>query len=185
MHPSWKDFSTSSLRADGAPLEPAIGNLQFKRMESAQWMAITEMMERRGVAPFGIRNGMTESLATNESAIDFDALAARCLGDASLVSRVLAKFTKQLDEDLGNLARSLRNHNLVEAAETAHRIKGSTGSVEAMRLHRSAGEMEEYAIAGRIEEAMHVFVQMQMELAEAVTEINRKTHSVALGAPHP
>ena len=78
--------------------------------------------------------------------IDLDALKARCLGNLELVDRVLAKFTGQVDADLDELDQAIHDRNPAKAAQLAHRIKGSAGSVEARQLYADASRAEQRAL---------------------------------------
>src|SRR4029078_9636935 len=97
--------------------------------------------------PIRSRNSVMNRFAADEIApvIDLDALKARCLGNLELVDRVLAKFTGQVDADRDELDQPIHDRNPAKAAQLAHRIKGSAGSVEALQLYADASPAEQRA----------------------------------------
>jgi HPt (histidine-containing phosphotransfer) domain-containing protein len=114
---------------------------------------------------------MNESLNDMQTVIDFEALQQRCLGNLGLMERVLAKFLTQLDSDLLLLQSAVDEGNPIEAAEVAHRMKGTAGSVEAAQLHRDAAQFEEAALLERHDELPELLRSVQYDRAELTAAI--------------
>lgn len=103
-------------------------------------------------------------IATQEScAVDLEALKLRCLGNLDLVSRVLKKFSVQLDADLAELNRALLCSDAPAFAMVAHRIKGMSANVEARELCRHAAAAEQFALQDEMNELPTCLERMQLE----------------------
>src|SRR4051812_8874617 len=83
-----------------------------------------------------------------ECVFDREALTSRCLGNETLVERVLQKFTVQLESDVAKLARALEAGDWNEFSLVAHRIKGMAANVEARELSRTAALAENTVSSG-------------------------------------
>ncbi len=81
----------------------------------------------------------------NSSMIDFDALLLRCLGNATLAERVLARFTNRFDPDLNEMDRAYREGDCDRTALVAHRLKGAAANLTASSLAEIASEIESLA----------------------------------------
>jgi HPt (histidine-containing phosphotransfer) domain-containing protein len=95
--------------------------------------------------------------------LDLEALKVRCLGNLSLVERVLAKFAGQLDADLVELERAIQSHDATQAAQVAHRIKGSAGSIAARNLYENASRTEMRALDMQLAELPRELKRMQSD----------------------
>jgi HPt (histidine-containing phosphotransfer) domain-containing protein len=98
--------------------------------------------------------------------LDMEALKVRCLGNLELVERVLGKFNKQLDLDLVALERAIQAHDATEAAQVAHRIKGTAGSVSARNLHENASRTEQRALDMQLAELPRDLERMRSDRAK-------------------
>jgi HPt (histidine-containing phosphotransfer) domain-containing protein len=108
--------------------------------------------------------------------IDLEALAARCLGNAQLVERVLAKFTVQLETDLVRLEKALEAGDTQAFRAVAHRLKGMSANVEAWPLHACAKEAEELALRDEVDELaaqLQRFHEMRRQLSTVLTRPNK------------
>jgi HPt (histidine-containing phosphotransfer) domain-containing protein len=114
---------------------------------------------------------MSNPASQLETIIDFDALLQRCLGNTSLMERVLAKFLTQLEADLLLLERAVNDGNGIEAAEIAHRMKGTAGSVEAPQLHRDAANFERAALMEGMDELPELLRTIQYDRSELTAAI--------------
>jgi HPt (histidine-containing phosphotransfer) domain-containing protein len=109
----------------------------------------------------------------DQSVLDFEALKARCLGNLSLVERILSKFTGQLDVDLGQLQRAIETGDAVQAAELTHRIKGTAGSVAARNLYEDASRAEQRARDSQFADLAADLKRMRNDRSELVETIDR------------
>jgi HPt (histidine-containing phosphotransfer) domain-containing protein len=114
---------------------------------------------------------MNAICASTALVIDFAALDARCMRNAALMQRILNKFKVQLEDDLTRLYRAADSGNAIEAAELAHRIKGTAGSVEAIRLRENATVAERFALDGRLAELRQWLVQLTADQSDINVEI--------------
>jgi len=110
--------------------------------------------------------------------VDLEALKRRCLGNLDLFSRVLKKFSSQLDRDLAELSQALSGSDAHAFALVAHRIKGMSANVEARELSRHAAEAEQCALQQAVEELPSCLERMQHErtrIAHSLRSINLKS----------
>jgi HPt (histidine-containing phosphotransfer) domain-containing protein len=110
---------------------------------------------------------------TDTAALDLEALKVRCMGNLALVERVLAKFTGQLDADLDELELAIEMHNADQAAQLAHRIKGTAGSVSARHLYENASRAEQRAQDKQLAELPSDLRQMRNDRLKLVETIER------------
>ncbi|HTQ40883.1 MAG TPA: Hpt domain-containing protein [Pirellulales bacterium] len=104
-------------------------------------------------------------------ALDLEALKERCLGNLALVERVLAKFTKQLDTDLAELERAIQTRDATQAAQVAHRIKGTAGSVAARNLYENAFRAEQRALDMQLAELPRDLERMRCDRTQLLKTI--------------
>jgi HPt (histidine-containing phosphotransfer) domain-containing protein len=109
----------------------------------------------------------------DQSALDLEALKARCLGNLDLVERVLAKFTDQLDTDLDAFERAIKTDNAEQAAQLAHRIKGTAGNVAARHLYVNASLAEQRAQDKQVVDLSSDLTRMRNDRLELVETIER------------
>jgi HPt (histidine-containing phosphotransfer) domain-containing protein len=114
-----------------------------------------------------------------QTALDWEALKVRCLGNMALVDRVLAKFTGQLTADLDELERAIISEDAEQAAQLAHRIKGTAGSVSARHLYENASRAEQRATNGQLSvlpEDLRRMREDRLELVETIERLKQPTH---------
>jgi HPt (histidine-containing phosphotransfer) domain-containing protein len=112
----------------------------------------------------------------DQATLDLEALKARCMGNLALVERVLAKFTGQLDNDLDAFERAIETDNAEQAAQLAHRIKGTAGSVAAVHLYLNASLAEQRAQDRQVAELSSDLARMRndrLELAETIERLKQ------------
>lgn len=80
-----------------------------------------------------------------------DELLARCVDRLDLVQRVLKAFVQQLDDDIPTLVGLVDRGSAEEVRKLAHRVKGAAANVAASSLQSSVSELEELAIADRLD----------------------------------
>ncbi len=88
------------------------------------------------------------STASTHEVLNIDELLARCLGNISFATRILAKFQDRFEEDLVELDKALLAQDAEAVARIAHRIKGASANVAAAQLHESSAEIEQSGRAG-------------------------------------
>ncbi|HUG69934.1 MAG TPA: Hpt domain-containing protein [Pirellulaceae bacterium] len=112
---------------------------------------------------------MTHSLLaqspTTDSPLDCDELLARCLGNADLVERVLARFRGSIDQELDALERSLDAADAGDIARRAHRIKGTSLTVSAHRLNECAQRLETVAMSDHLDDIHSCVEDIRQEFA--------------------
>lgn len=110
--------------------------------------------------------------------VDLEALKRRCLGNLDLVTRVLKKFSTQLDSDLAELARALTGSDAQAFAMVAHRIKGMSANVEARDLYQQAATAEQCALDQAVSELPSCLERMRQErgrIAESLVGVKIKS----------
>ena len=91
--------------------------------------------------------------------LNLERLRARCVGNITLVQRVLEKFRQRFPHDLDELERALETRDAEEAARIAHRIKGSAANISAGCIQRAATEIEDLSREDRSTDASTMCVQ--------------------------
>lgn len=77
----------------------------------------------------------------------------RCGHDKRLLEKVLTKFSTFCPEQLAGIAEAASNRDLERLRLHAHRLKGVSGDVAAVKLHRAAAALERASREGRAEPA--------------------------------
>jgi len=109
-------------------------------------------------------------LEDDAPSIDLQDLIDRCLGNLSLVERIVAKFEATSDRDLADLETAILNQDSHAAALVAHRIKGASANISAQRLRQRAENIEKLARQGsfcQIEKAVEELRDERSRFAEA------------------
>jgi HPt (histidine-containing phosphotransfer) domain-containing protein len=83
------------------------------------------------------------STASMREVLNTDELLARCLGNISFATHILAKFQDRFEQDLLELDRAILTQDAGAVARIAHRIKGASANVAAAQLHESSAEIEQ------------------------------------------
>ena len=112
---------------------------------------------------------------STESALEYDELLARCMGNIALVERVLDKYQQSFDGDLADLEEGLAAENSDAVAGVAHRLKGASNNVGASGLGYQAALIEDLAREQRFSEIPSCVEQMRNEwslFAECVAELD-------------
>ena len=76
------------------------------------------------------------------SCIDVTALVGRCMGDSSLALQLLQLFGERLAPTLNEIERQIAEGQLLQAARTAHGLKGEAGNISAVPLHLAVTRLE-------------------------------------------
>jgi len=87
--------------------------------------------------------GAAGSGSADPKPFDLEELLDRCMGNLELAERLLAKFQDRFQADLAELEQALQTGPSGEIARVAHRIKGASASVSALRLRELAGQIEQ------------------------------------------
>jgi HPt (histidine-containing phosphotransfer) domain-containing protein len=93
------------------------------------------------------------------SIIDIGTLEHRCMGQQTIVLRVLGRFRDTMPPQVLEMRRMVHDGNLSPLADMAHGIKGAAASIAAERLRAAAEELETRAKLGcrdDIQTALHV-----------------------------
>ena len=93
-----------------------------------------------------------EPMPVQGSAIDYDALLERCMGQTELARRLLNKFAEQMAGDLPRLRDAIATHDTATAYKTAHKIKGASANLAIEEIRRAMDQLEEQARAGDLDE---------------------------------
>ncbi|MGH7201197.1 MAG: Hpt domain-containing protein [Planctomycetaceae bacterium] len=110
-----------------------------------------------------MKNPQRESVARKPSPLDRSQLLERCLGNAALAERVVARFQEQFAAELVRLEAHLRDGDHAALTSVSHRLKGTCANVAAEGLREIAARLEEAARAGRTAEARAAFDELRAE----------------------
>ncbi|MCK5830749.1 MAG: Hpt domain-containing protein [Methylococcales bacterium] len=108
------------------------------------------------------------NVAIDESLIfTYEQLSGRLMDNETLIYRVAKAFLKEMPEQVDQLRGCVKNKETKEIALLAHKIKGSSAIIGAIRLSRVAGKMER---AGR-EDDKDVLTGHLTELEQSVIPV--------------
>jgi HPt (histidine-containing phosphotransfer) domain-containing protein len=127
------------------------------------------------ISPIGERAPAGAARNADPSILDLDHLARQCLGDAAFAADLVAQFRAHALSTLARLGAGARLPSN-EAADIAHRLKGSSLAIGAPSVARAAAAVETCARAGRTgrHEASDNVVELSQALAtlrEAITNV--------------
>ncbi|MDZ7637821.1 MAG: Hpt domain-containing protein [Bryobacterales bacterium] len=93
--------------------------------------------------------------------------------EQDLAEELVGLFLEDSPQQLLALQRALQNADLAEVEKRSHRLKGSAGSIGAVRLREICGALEEAARSGQAPVGgEEVFAEMQ-SLREALASIQK------------
>jgi HPt (histidine-containing phosphotransfer) domain-containing protein len=105
--------------------------------------------------------------------LDLNDLRARCLGNESMVTQILGKVERSLQQESSRLAEAWSRQDFDAVAATAHRLKGTAANVGAEALYRTAEQLDEAAREGRVEEARRQTQMLEGEVQRLTDVVNR------------
>jgi HPt (histidine-containing phosphotransfer) domain-containing protein len=106
------------------------------------------------------------------------------LNKPHLAARVLDLFAQTAGRELEKLQKSVADGDLAQLTRQAHMIKGSAGTVSALRVQKSATELEQLGKQGNLLEAQRKADELKIELDQCVAYI-RHTQAKATPEPQP
>ncbi|MFO0896589.1 MAG: ammonium transporter [Pirellulales bacterium] len=98
-------------------------------------------------------------------------LLARCLDDARLVDRLLAKFATQAPAEFQQLSAALAAGDIGAAARAAHALKGMSANMSAARVWEQAARTERAARDNDLVAMQEAVAQLDAELVACVAYI--------------
>jgi CheY-like chemotaxis protein len=78
----------------------------------------------------------------NSRALDYDAVLHRCMGKRELANRMIRKFAVGLEEEVTRIKGYLNEQDWAQAAQEAHKVKGSAAAIEATELRACLANLE-------------------------------------------
>ena len=107
-----------------------------------------------------------------EPPIDSQGLMRRCMGNMDFAARVLRRFAGQFGGDVDQLRSSLIESDAGSVARIAHRLKGTSANVSAVRLQAIAKEIEDLAavenlseVSDRVDEMLDAWNELVSSMA--------------------
>ena len=85
--------------------------------------------------------------------IDIETLVRQCLGNADMGARMIAKFEKQITEDIRIITESISTSDANLLAAQAHNLKGAASQMAARPISDIAHELEAIGKSGRFTDA--------------------------------
>jgi HPt (histidine-containing phosphotransfer) domain-containing protein len=95
--------------------------------------------------------------------VDYAELLTRCMGNNELAQRVLARFEQSFADGLVELQEAFDDQSGDRIANVAHRLKGASANVSAMKLSDLLSELEELGRLGLVEPMSKLVDQLQRE----------------------
>ena len=96
--------------------------------------------------------------------LNWEELAARCMGQHELALGLLETFLSQAPLDVETMSKALSGGNAVEATRLAHSFKGAAANLAAPALRQVAAELEQHCHANRLDDARDCFSRFTLEL---------------------
>jgi len=109
-------------------------------------------------------SGDANCIKPMNSAIDYESLLARCMGDSDLVSKVAKKFQERSRQAWDQILAGLKAGDATETARLAHAMKGAASNLSAIRLAELAAQLEDLGKAGDLSAAESAAQQLGEEL---------------------
>lgn len=99
-----------------------------------------------------------------EAPLNFEEAIAEFEGDRDIFFRILDHFLRNVKNQIQTMNQSLSTQDAARLRMEAHSIKGGAANLTAAPLAALAAELEEIAIAGRLEDAPAILILFQEEL---------------------
>ena len=107
----------------------------------------------------------------SSSAIDFESLLARCMGDRALVAKIAQKFHDRSVVTMQQLRTGFEAGDPAETARLAHSMKGAAANLSAIKLSELAAQIESLGNAGDLSTAEDALKQLAEELEKCRAEL--------------
>ncbi|MEN8254142.1 MAG: response regulator [Verrucomicrobiota bacterium] len=137
------------------PLDPALTADMVKKWHMKK--IITEKPALQPEAPSG-KDDSDQILFNRETLLN------RCMGNESLVDKLITKFLEQKDVDLRCLGEALSSADIEQVVHFSHRLKGASANLSMESLRKIAGEIEGHAREGDLGEASTGFRNLSAEI---------------------
>ncbi len=85
--------------------------------------------------------------------------------DADTASAILDEYIGQLPDEIANLKNSIENNDFTSGAAIAHSIKGASGNLRIMQLHKITAELEQALKNSQAETAFEMMSQLDTFMA--------------------
>ena len=95
----------------------------------------------------------------------------QCGGNKAIAEAVLEEFLNQVPTDISEMESCLASGDLLAASKAAHRLKGTTGVLGAVRLHPLCAEMEMTSKSGDAAKATEIFAVLKTESQTCVDAV--------------
>lgn len=105
----------------------------------------------------------TAKITVPVESANMEDLFRRCLGNLTLVERVLQSFESHFENDLDELEAALESRSFERVAQIAHRMKGASSNVAATALAQELATIEEAARDECVSDAMGCMNQLRHE----------------------
>jgi HPt (histidine-containing phosphotransfer) domain-containing protein len=105
--------------------------------------------------------------------LDLDLLRERCLGNESLMTKILAKLGTAVRDDSDQIAEAWRRRDLDCVATVSHRLKGTTSNVGAGALCEVASHLESAARLQDSDQAGEWMARLDQEAASLIETLER------------
>lgn len=112
---------------------------------------------------------MTDLINENEADLpiwDKESFIKRLMGDDVLADKLLNRYLSIINEELDSLTRAITENNSHDALHIAHKMHGSSNSVGAVRIGRTASLIEALAKVGDLSATPTLLQKMTHEVAE-------------------
>jgi signal transduction histidine kinase/CheY-like chemotaxis protein/HPt (histidine-containing phosphotransfer) domain-containing protein len=119
----------------------------------------------------------------SKEVLDFDALLARCLGDADLAERLLTKFQQRTPHDLVEIEASIDAGDLKKVASLAHALKGAAANLSAPALREVAARLETAERSTDLDRARACLGRLQTEWQRFLGQLPSVLADASVRAP--
>ncbi len=101
---------------------------------------------------------------------DYNNLKRKMMGDEKLTKQILHAFYPSLQEKIEEMSEAIRNGQQEKIARLAHNLKGSTGNVGAMQLHKTLEYVEKTARSNLSCDGFITVIEKQVQNLAATLE---------------
>lgn len=115
----------------------------------------------------------SETPATKSQAVQLERIREISDGDTEFETEIVNLFIDDQRERMQDVRAALNSGDAEALKKQAHAMKGASANIGANTLHQIASQLEKLGAEGQLEQAGHVFDQLQTE-SERVCECLRR-----------
>ncbi|MCL2743031.1 MAG: Hpt domain-containing protein [Planctomycetaceae bacterium] len=100
---------------------------------------------------------------STELPLDVAVILEQSSGQIAVAEMILDEFTAQIPDDVANIEANLSNGDFLAASKSAHRLKGSAGTLGGKKLYTLCTDVELAGKEGRGDDMKKLFEDLKVE----------------------